>query len=72
VRAAAELARLGGDHCELCLRGRFALPPPDTLEVHHLDEDATNNDPTNLRLYCTGCHRLTHWLRTYFGHYTAA
>lgn len=70
ARRADELTRNGIDHCELCLRSE--LPPPDRLAVHHLDEDATNDDPANLRLYCTGCHQLVHWLRTYFGHYAVA
>lgn len=72
ARLADELRRLELDHCELCLRSRSMLPPPDTLTVQHVDENAWNNDPANQRLYCTGCHQLVHWLRTYFGHYAAA
>jgi hypothetical protein len=71
ARLADELKRLGLDHCELCLRSEADLPPPDALRVHHVDEEATNDDPANQRLYCTGCHQLVHWLRTYFGHYIA-
>lgn len=72
ARHADTLTRLGVDHCEFCLRAASELPPPDRLALHHLDEDATNDDPANLRLYCTGCHQLVHWARTYFGHYAAA
>lgn len=72
ARRAAELTRLGADHCELCLRARFDLSPPDTLEIHHVDEDRDNNALDNLRLYCTACHRLVHWLRTYLGRAAAA
>ena len=27
------------------------------LDVHHLDEDKANNDPSNLQTVCANCHR---------------
>lgn len=30
------------------------------LEVHHRDEDRTNNDPANLETLCGKCHRAEH------------
>lgn len=40
--------------CEECglERGR--------LDVHHLDENPLNNDPTNLKVLCRRCHRQKH------------
>ena len=32
------------------------------LHVHHIDEDPTNNDPSNLVTLCEACHRLVHRL----------
>jgi transposase-like protein len=29
----------------------------EVLEVHHIDEDRSNNEPDNLRLLCPTCHR---------------
>jgi HNH endonuclease len=61
------------DRCEICLRHRHELPAADTLETHHVLEVAADNgtdDPANLRRYCTACHSMVNWLRTYFGHYT--
>lgn len=65
------IERLGDDRCELCLRARFELPPPAQLETHHVIqvEAGGTDEPGNLRVYCTPCHRLVHWARTYFGHY---
>jgi 5-methylcytosine-specific restriction endonuclease McrA len=31
-------------------------PQRFTLTVAHLDQDPSNNDPTNLRALCSGCH----------------
>jgi hypothetical protein len=33
------------------------------LDVHHIDEDHSNNDPINLLTWCSNCHRLYHWLK---------
>jgi hypothetical protein len=31
--------------------------------------DEGTDDRENLRVYCSGCHALVNWLRTYFGQY---
>jgi hypothetical protein len=64
-----------GNRCEICLRHQDELPPPQKLEVHHALEvaaDHGHDDLANLRLYCSACHSMVGWTRTYFGHYTAA
>jgi predicted HNH restriction endonuclease len=61
-----------GDRCEICLRHRDELPPQQQLEVHHVLEVATDDgtdDRDNLRAYCSACHAMVNWVRTYFGHY---
>jgi hypothetical protein len=45
----ARLIRRRGPRCERC-----GAPPP--LELHHLDANAANDDPENLRLLCLACH----------------
>jgi hypothetical protein len=64
-----------GDRCEICLRHRNELPPPQELQVHHVLEVAADDGPDdldNLRLYCSACHSMVNWTRTYFGHYHVA
>jgi hypothetical protein len=61
-----------GDHCEICLRHRDELPSQQTLTVHHVLEvvaDDGGDELENLRLYCSACHSMVNWIRTYFGHY---
>lgn len=70
TRARALLLQ-GDPFCELCLRTEADLPAGEQLQVHHVDEDADNDEPANHRVYCTGCHQLLHWLRIYFGHQAA-
>lgn len=41
------------DACEIC--GKTT-----SLEVHHIDEDRTNNFPENLLTVCESCHRRVH------------
>lgn len=31
------------------------------LDVHHVDGDNTNNDPSNLQTLCANCHRAAHY-----------
>lgn len=45
------------DHCEQC---SFVAEDRCQLDVHHKDEDKTNNDPSNLITLCPPCHRLSH------------
>ena len=51
-----------GDSCERC--GFIALYPCQ-LDVDHIDDDRTNNDPSNLQTLCANCHRLVTYLRKY-------
>jgi hypothetical protein len=63
-----------GERCEICLRHRDDLPPPEQLEVHHVLEVAADDgtdETQNLRVYCSACHSMVNWMRTYFGHYHA-
>lgn len=73
-RSRRYVTRLGEQRCELCLRHENELPPPAKLEVHHVIEKGSGgaDEPENLRLYCTACHSLVNWIRTYFGHYHPA
>lgn len=64
-----------GDRCEICLRHRDELPPPEELQVHHVVEVGADDGPddlSNLRGYCSACHSMVNWMRTYFGHYHEA
>jgi hypothetical protein len=61
-----------GDRCEICLRHRDELPAPEQLTVHHVLEvaaDDGSDEEENLRVYCSACHAMVNWARTYFGHY---
>lgn len=40
--------------CECCGRSTTRL------SVHHIDENPTNNDPSNLKTLCGSCHHRTH------------
>lgn len=33
---------------------------PKCMQMHHLDEDRSNHDPSNLLLLCVKCHRARH------------
>lgn len=33
----------------------------EKLQVHHVDEDYTNDDPSNLATVCASCHMKGHW-----------
>jgi hypothetical protein len=61
----------GIEFCELCLRKKDELPPPKTLEGHHIVEyqDGGTDDVSNIMVVCTPCHKYIHHQRTYLGHY---
>lgn len=40
--------------CEVC-------GSESQLGLHHLDEDRTNNSPSNLQTLCAACHTRLHW-----------
>jgi hypothetical protein len=44
-----------GENCGLSIW----MGKPIPLDVHHIDGDANNNDPENLKLLCKNCHGLT-------------
>lgn len=50
---------------ESCERCGFTALFPCQLDVDHIDEDYTNNDPSNLQTLCANCHRLITYLRKY-------
>lgn len=52
------LASKRGWACEMCL-GTEWLGQKIPLELDHIDGNAGNNFPTNLRLLCPNCHALT-------------
>ena len=41
-------------NCETC-------GTADSLQVHHVDHDKANNDPSNLMTLCVSCHTRWHW-----------
>jgi len=43
--------------CRDCGRSARELRRGEALEVHHVDGDARNGAPHNLRTLCTSCHR---------------
>lgn len=43
-----------------CERCGFIPEHTCQLDVHHLDHNHYNNDPSNLKTLCANCHRLEH------------
>jgi hypothetical protein len=43
------------DYCEMC---NFKALDPVQLDVDHIDNNSSNNDPLNLQTLCANCHRL--------------
>lgn len=43
-----------GDRCEVC-------GTAENLHAHHVDEDLTNNEPSNIQTLCGSCHLKHHW-----------
>lgn len=54
----SKLIRERGYKCECCGNSEW-MGSPITLEIHHIDEDKTNNDESNLQLLCPNCHSMT-------------
>lgn len=50
-----------GDRCVRC--GKSQADNHRTLEVHHLDHDKLNNDPSNLATSCGSCNVWASWHR---------
>jgi len=49
-----------GDRCEKC---GFKPVHPIQLDVHHIDNNHSNNNESNLQTLCANCHRLCHVIR---------
>lgn len=45
---------------DVCERCGFIPEHKCQLDVHHIDKDHCNNDPSNLQTLCANCHRLEH------------
>ena len=52
------LIRDKGHKCEECHNTSWR-DQPIPLELHHIDGNRGNNDPSNLQLLCCNCHALT-------------
>lgn len=52
------LIKLRGHKCQSCSNSEW-LGKPIMLEVHHSDNDRTNNNLENLMLNCPNCHAQT-------------
>ena len=52
------MIRERGHECELCHNTEW-MGKPIPLECDHVDGDAANNLPSNLRLLCPNCHATT-------------
>ena len=48
-----------GCKCEMCSVGETYNGLPITLQVDHIDGNAGNNSPKNVRLLCPNCHSQT-------------
>ena len=51
-----------GSSCEMCNYTPFF---PGSLDVHHIDGDKNNNDPSNLSTLCATCHRELHQMENH-------
>ena len=65
------VSKKGLNYCEWCLRKKEDIPPPGTLEGHHIIEysDGGSDEINNILILCSSCHKRCHHDRTYFGHY---
>jgi hypothetical protein len=53
------LSQTCGEHCTICGQGPSHHNKPLCLQLDHIDGDADNNFPANLRLLCPNCHTQT-------------
>ena len=58
---------LGVAYCQLCRRPADMLGAYEALEVHHVVEiqHGGDDDPANIWVLCTDCHKTLHHRRTY-------
>lgn len=67
--------RLGIDECQLCRRTRELVEAcNDSLEAHHLKpiRDGGEDEPYNILIVCTPCHKQIHHNQTYHNHHLEA
>lgn len=59
--------RIGIDFCQSCLRTEDQLGDGECLESHHIIEikDGGEDNPQNIWVVCTACHKMIHHRRTY-------
>jgi len=59
--------RLNQEHCQMCQRHKTELGKGERLEVHHIVSISQGgaDDPANIWVLCTACHRQVHYQRTY-------
>lgn len=55
IKWSKERAKREGDPCDVC--GAFA----DRMEMHHVDGNRDNNEPSNLQWLCASCHKRAHY-----------
>lgn len=53
-----KLLKVRPHQCERC-KSTVWLDAPIPLELHHIDGNKKNDDPSNLQLLCPNCHALT-------------
>jgi 5-methylcytosine-specific restriction endonuclease McrA len=60
-------SRLGISFCQMCLRPDANLGTAESLQSHHIlpVKDGGADEPGNLWVVCTSCHRLIHHQRVY-------
>lgn len=56
---------LGISNCQICMLESDSLGYSERLETHHIDDEPTNNNKSNLMVVCTSCHSLIHHERVY-------
>lgn len=61
----------GIDYCRMCLRHKNGLGVREVLEIHHVIPVADNgpDEPENIWVICTACHKYIHHQRTYLNNH---
>jgi len=49
------------NNCRIIKKELIGLKfPHNTIQIHHIDKDRTNNVESNLKLLCYNCHKKEH------------